>query len=90
MGPARDEWDRDYNITTIIHGVNDKRWSNFGVAGMCGPNRPIQSAHPAGAYVLLADGSVRLLDEQIEIPVWYDLVNRDDTSVAPDRSGSSS
>jgi prepilin-type N-terminal cleavage/methylation domain-containing protein/prepilin-type processing-associated H-X9-DG protein len=90
MGPARDEWDRDYNITTIIHGVNDKRWTNFGVAGMCGPNRPIQSAHPGGAHVLLADGSVRMLDEQIEIPVWYDLVNRDDSSVLPDRAGSSS
>ena len=46
MGPAHDDWDRDYNITTVIHGVNDKTWVNLGVAGNCGPNRPIQSAHP--------------------------------------------
>lgn len=78
MGPAHDDWDRDYNITTIIHGINEKTWVNFGVAGNCGPNRPIQSAHPGGAHVLLADGSVRLLDEQIDMPSWYNLVNRDD------------
>lgn len=83
-GPARDKRDRDYNITTVIHGVNDKTWTNLGVAGNCGPNRPIQSAHPGGAHVLMADGSVRLLDEQIESATWYDMVNRDDGNPQPD------
>jgi prepilin-type N-terminal cleavage/methylation domain-containing protein/prepilin-type processing-associated H-X9-DG protein len=83
MGPARDDWDRDFNITTVIHGVNDKQWTNFGVAGMCGPNRPIQSAHPGGAHILMTDGSVRLLDEQVNVEVWYNLVNRDDGNELP-------
>ena len=78
MGPSHDDWDRDYNITTVIHGINDKTWVNLGVAGNCGPNRPIQSAHPGGAHILLADGSVRLFDEQIDKRSWYSLVNRDD------------
>ena len=78
MGPATDQWDRDFNITTVIHGVNSKSWTQLGVAGNCGPNRPIQSAHPGGAHVLFVDGSVRLLDEQIEVATFYNLVNRND------------
>lgn len=78
IGPSKDQWDRDFNITTVIHGINDKTWVAHGVAGNCGPNRPIQSAHPGGSHLMFADGSVHLFDEQINMDTWYNLVNRDD------------
>ena len=81
MGPGNDGWERQFNLTTALHRLNEKSSTALGVAGNCGPNRPIQSAHPAGAHGLLAAGSVRFLVESIEIQTLYDLANRDDGHV---------
>ncbi len=44
-------------------------------------NIPIQSAHPGGAHVLLADGSVHFLSETIEFDTYRNLAIRDSGEV---------
>jgi prepilin-type processing-associated H-X9-DG protein len=72
---------RMFNLTVVRHRVGEKSYNAAGVPGNCGPNRPIQSAHPGGAHVLLADGSIQFLAEQIDVQVLYDLANRNDGHV---------
>ncbi|MEA1951452.1 MAG: DUF1559 domain-containing protein [Planctomycetota bacterium] len=69
---------RIFNTTCVIHPINARSFTLVGLSGNCGPNRPIQSVHPGGAQVLLCDGSVRFLEEDIELQLLYDLANRDD------------
>ena len=83
MGPGNDGWERHFNMTCVIHRINEKSWTGLGVQGNCGPNTPIQSAHSGGAMVVLADGSVHFLSESLETQVLYDLSNRDDGNVIP-------
>lgn len=78
MGPGNDGWDRDFNLSNVMHKINEKSSTAFGVAGNCGPNRAIQSIHTGGAHVLLADGTVRFLNQSLDIQVWYNLANRND------------
>lgn len=76
--------DRWFNTTTIRYAVNHKAWNSTGVGeNYYACNRPIQSAHPGGAHVLLADGAVRLLNESLALQTLFDLVNRDDRHVVP-------
>ena len=42
----------------------------------CGPNGEIFSLHPAGAHVLLCDGSVQFLQDQVDPRVVRKLVTR--------------
>ena len=78
MGPGPDGWERAFNTTCVLHRINERSMPALGVEGNCGSNRPIQSAHAGGAQVLLADGSVRFLEEDIELNLFYNLANRDD------------
>ena len=81
MGPGNDGWERHFNLTIALHRVNEKSSTGIGVAGNCGPNRPLQSTHPGGTMAAYADGSVHFLPESLEIQVLYDLANRDDGHV---------
>lgn len=78
MGPGNDGWERHFNLTIALHRINEKSSTALGVAGNCGPNRPIQSVHPGGAHVLLADGSASFLQESVEVDTLYQLANRDE------------
>ncbi len=80
MGPGNDGWDRIFNITTVVNGINEKSANAFGVPGNCGPNRAIQSVHPGGAHMLAADGSVHFVAETLDIQTLYNLSNRSDGS----------
>lgn len=80
MGPGTGD-PRAFNLTCVLHRINDKSETNFGVPGNCGPNTPIQSIHPGGANVLLADGSVQFLIDATNIQVLYNLANRNDGNV---------
>jgi hypothetical protein len=79
MGVSRnDTWERQFNLTCVIHPVGEFSYMAYGVAGDCGPNRPIQSAHPGGAQVLMADASARFLSSSTDLQILYNLANRDD------------
>ena len=80
-GPTPDGTERAFNLTTVIHGINRKSTALVGVGANCGPNSPIQSAHPGGAQVLYVDGSVHFLQESLELEALYALANRDDGKV---------
>jgi prepilin-type processing-associated H-X9-DG protein len=81
MGPDNDTGDRIFNMTVVMHPVGLKLYDAAGVAGNCGPNRPIQSAHSNGANVTLADASVQFLSDSLNMQVFRDLANRDDGHV---------
>jgi prepilin-type N-terminal cleavage/methylation domain-containing protein len=55
-------------------GPSDCPWTSSN----CGPNSEIFSFHPAGAQVLLCDGSVTMLHDAIDIRVLRKLVTRDE------------
>lgn len=81
MGPARkdhDSWERQYNLTCVVHLIGEKSYELLGVAGDCGPNRPLQSPHRGGVNALLADGSVQFYSNTIDLQVLYNLANRND------------
>ena len=78
MGPSSTYgYNRVFNVTIVMHRLNDKSYTNIGVPGD-GPNTPIQSSHAGGSHVGLADGSVRFLSEGIGIQTLYNLANRND------------
>jgi prepilin-type processing-associated H-X9-DG protein len=60
------------NNNTPLGGPSDCLWTQSG----CGTNTEIFSFHPGGAYVLLCDGSVQMLQEQIDPRVVRKLVTR--------------
>jgi prepilin-type N-terminal cleavage/methylation domain-containing protein len=76
--------DRWFNTTTVRYGINHRAWNSTGVGDQYyGCNRPIQSAHPGGAQVLLSDGAVRFLGDSLALQTWFDLVNRNDAHPLP-------
>jgi prepilin-type N-terminal cleavage/methylation domain-containing protein/prepilin-type processing-associated H-X9-DG protein len=68
---------RCYNTTTVVAPLGSKRFV-FSQSGdeRCGT--PIQSVHPGGANVLLADGSVQFLTTGIDLNTFMNMVDRDD------------
>ena len=69
-------------ITTILYAVGTKNGDLVGMnaKGDC-PNPGIASAHPGGANVLLADGSVRFISSSLNLETLYRLATRDDGGV---------
>ena len=69
---------RCFNVTTVRHRINyrlqDAATGNY--AQYC--NTSLQSAHPGGIQVVLADGSVRFVTETLQMQILRDLANRDD------------
>jgi hypothetical protein len=78
MGPGNDGWERTFNMTTVLHRLNEKSSTAYGIGGNCGPNRPLQSAHQAGVFFLFGDGSARFLFNNIPVQLLYNLANRND------------
>ncbi len=78
MGPGRDGWERHFNMTCVIHRINERSWNALGVQGNCGPNTPLTSEHPGGIQVVTVDGGVHFFDENMKTSVLYNLANRDD------------
>jgi prepilin-type N-terminal cleavage/methylation domain-containing protein/prepilin-type processing-associated H-X9-DG protein len=82
IGMYNDGGSRDFNVTCVIHRINEKSYNATGVSTSVGfTNRPIQSVHPGGAHVLLCDGAVLFLGESTDIYTLYNLANRNDGKV---------
>ena len=71
---------RTFNLTCVLHRINEKSASATGVCNS-GPNSPIQSAHPGGANVAFADGSIQFLLDATDINLLYNLADRNDGSI---------
>ena len=78
MGFGNDGTDRHFNTTVVLNRHNEKSFNATGVIGNCAPNRAIQSVHPGGATVGLADGSVRFVVDSLATQLLFDLANRSD------------
>ncbi len=81
MGTGKDGFGRAFNMTTVLHRLNEKSGTALGVGGNCGPNSPIQSVHSGGANVVMVDASVQFLSETINVQTLYNLANRNDGHV---------
>lgn len=74
---------RCFNTTTIRYNIGERNATLAGVDGQrC--NCPIQSAHVAGANVLLGDGSVRFLGDSLDQTTLRRLASRDDGNAVGD------
>ena len=70
-----------YNITTIRHGIgkgpfDPTQYPGYAMDG--GGNNPLISSHNAGAHVLVGDGSVRFVAENVNLDTLKYLATRDD------------
>ena len=83
MGPAPSSFgdSRTFSLTCVLHPINFKSTTGYGVPANCGPNTPIQAAHPGGANVAFADGSVQNLSESTNLTVLRNLATRNDNQV---------
>ena len=84
MGPGNETYDRDFNITCVASAIGTRSYKATGVEGNCGPNRPILSAHSAGAMGVFADGSVHFLSNSTNIQTAWNLCNRNDNNIIGD------
>lgn len=75
------EDDRCYNITTLRQPIGTKVIGG-GYARQSGCNTPVQSAHPGGVQILVADGSVRFMPGTTNLTLAKHLANRNDGNVA--------
>jgi prepilin-type N-terminal cleavage/methylation domain-containing protein/prepilin-type processing-associated H-X9-DG protein len=78
---ANSSEDRWFNITTVRYPINYREWYSWGIGSNWGANLPIISAHPGGAHVLMADGSVHFMNEGVQLQTLLDLCNRNDDHV---------
>jgi prepilin-type N-terminal cleavage/methylation domain-containing protein/prepilin-type processing-associated H-X9-DG protein len=81
LNPTAEPDDRCFNITTIRYRPNQQPFANQLFTGMgsnLGANNPLNSLHPGGVNVLLADGSVRFLSETVDLLLIKRLATRDD------------
>jgi hypothetical protein len=83
---------RAFNLTTVRHPINRKEWPTLSGAGNCnavgicdntGQNIPLNSAHPGGVMIMLADGSVSFVSDTIPLDVVARLATRDDGLPVP-------
>ena len=68
---------RCFNCTTIRYPINQKT-KLAGIHENLGHNNGIHSSHPSGAQVLLGDGSVRFLGQNLDLLTLHLLATRDD------------
>src|SRR5207244_3452361 len=73
--------DKQYNLTSVNFGINQKKFVGFAAAGTqinLGADLPVQSVHVGGCHVLMGDGTVRFLNQTLNINTWKMLATRDD------------
>jgi hypothetical protein len=69
---------RGFNLTTRMYQIGLRNVATTSSCLANFPNRPLLSAHIGGAYILLADGSVRLIGDNANVLSLKRLATRDD------------
>ena len=78
---------RRFNLTVIRHPLDLKDLSSaVGASGNTGTNRPLQSAHPGGVTVSMADGSTQFLNSNLDLDTLFNLADRNDGNVTSIRN----
>ncbi len=72
---------RSFNTTTVRYAINTTTIGLGGIRSNDGANNGIFSTHSGGAQVLLADGTVRFLSENMYLRTLKCLATRDDGQV---------
>lgn len=75
---------RCFNMVTIRYSPNQELFANQLFPGMGsnqGANNPLNSLHTGGVQILLADGSVRFISENMNLETLKQLSTRDDGQV---------
>lgn len=81
IDPDGDADIRTFNIHTVRHPINARPFAFQvypGEGSNLGANNPLTSNHPGGAQVLLTDGSVRFVSENIYLLTLKRLASRND------------
>lgn len=75
---------RCQNLTTVMHPVGTRKAPVPNGCYTYSPNRVLISAHPGGTHVLLCDGTVKFLNNNLDLVTLKRLCTRDDrTPVGP-------
>ncbi|TWT59431.1 DUF1559 domain-containing protein [Rubinisphaera italica] len=69
---------REFNLTTIRYAPNTRTYPLPGVESNHGANNPLMSAHKGGVQVVLLDGHVAFISENIDLVTLKRLALRDD------------
>lgn len=72
---------RSFNVTTIRYAINTVSTALTGIRQNEGVNNGIFSGHEGGAHVLMGDGAVRFLSENMNLATVKRLATRDDGEV---------
>jgi len=73
---------RSYAMTTIRDAPNPKGTASY--MGTVNCNTPLTSAHPNAVQMVLADGAVRVLTDNIDLTTYKRLADRDDGNAIGD------
>lgn len=69
---------RSRNITTLRYAPNTRDYDLPGIRDTHGANNPLVSTHPGGVNSLLLDGSVRFLEDEMDVDALKRMSTRDD------------
>ncbi len=70
-----------YNLTTVRYRLNEHRYDLPGIYIDVGANNPLLSPHPGVVNLLYCDGSVRAVNDSLELDVLKSLATRDDSAL---------
>ena len=80
-GRRAGQWVRNITYHTFINGFYPPNSPRPDVAHHGESLMGARSRHPGGAHIALADGSVRLVSESVDLPTWRNLHARNDQQV---------
>jgi hypothetical protein len=73
---------RSFGMTTLRDAPNPRGAAAYMNNVMC--NTPLSSPHPGGVQVVLADGAVRFVPDNVDITTYKRLADRDDGASTSD------
>ena len=74
--------ERHMHATTVRYRINTKSTELPGVHFVWGPNLPLASPHPGGVNVVVGDGAVLFVTEDMDLGILKRLATKDDGDIA--------